>query len=79
MKPNRRLTLEKNKYQNILESTRDLVLLTDGEGLIQEINAAARAYYEQDEVLGEPFWQLLGLEGTQTGRGNALLSRRTRA
>ncbi|MCB2225909.1 MAG: PAS domain S-box protein [Desulfarculaceae bacterium] len=60
---NRRLTLEKNKYQNILESTRDLVLLTDGEGLIQEINAAARAYYEQDEVLGEPFWQLLGLEG----------------
>jgi PAS domain S-box-containing protein len=60
---NRRLTLEKNKYQNILESTRDLVLLTDGMGLIQEINAAVRDYFEQDEVLGEPFWRVLDLEG----------------
>ncbi len=62
---NRRLTLEKNKYQNILESTRDLVLLTDSRGLIQEINATARAYYEQDEVRGEPFWRVLDLEGRE--------------
>ena len=60
---NRHLTLEKNKYQNTLESSRDLAFLTDDKGLIQEINAAVRDYYEQDEVLGEPFWRVLGMEG----------------
>ena len=60
---NRRLTLEKHKFQNILDSTRDLVFLTDEEGLVQEMNSAGLEYFSEDEALGKPFWQLLGLEG----------------
>ena len=60
---NRRLTLEKNKYENILCGTRDLVFLVDNQGLIQEANAAVEDYYEPAEVLGEPFWRVLELEG----------------
>ncbi|MCB2186229.1 MAG: PAS domain S-box protein [Deltaproteobacteria bacterium] len=64
---NRRLTLEKNKYQNILDSTRDLVFITDAGGLVQEMNAAAQDYFEEAEVLGQPFWSVLGLEGRDLG------------
>lgn len=60
---NRRLTLEKNKYENILCGTRDLVFIIDHQGLIQEANEAVEDYYEPEEVLGEPFWRVLELEG----------------
>ncbi len=59
----RSLTLEKHKVQNILDSTRDLVFLTDEQGLVQEMNAAGQDYFDEDEALNEPFWRLLDLEG----------------
>lgn len=59
----RRLTLEKHKVQNILDSTRDLIFLTDERGLVKEMNSASRDYFDDDEALNEPFWRLLELEG----------------
>jgi len=60
---NRRLTLEKNKYENILCGTRDLVFIINHQGIIQEANETVQDYYEAEEVLGEPFWRVLELEG----------------
>nr|WP_306793076.1 PAS domain S-box protein [Desulfopila inferna] len=49
---NRSLTLEKNKYENIFESTSDIVLVIDDEGSILEMNGAARQYFGA-ETLGQ--------------------------
>lgn len=42
---NRSLTLEKNKYENIFESTSDIVLVIDDTGGILEMNGVARDYF----------------------------------
>ncbi len=42
---NRSLTLEKNKYENIFESTSDIVLVINDAGAILEMNGVAREYF----------------------------------
>lgn len=60
---NRALTLEKNKYENILESTSDVVFVTDTDGKIIEANEAAYTYINFGNLVGKSFWQVLNLEG----------------
>ncbi|MEW5725938.1 MAG: PAS domain-containing protein, partial [Thermodesulfobacteriota bacterium] len=64
---NRRLTLEKNKYENILAATSDLVLVADERGTVVEANLAAMNYLGEDNIIGRPFWELLDLEGQTMG------------
>ncbi|MEC9493202.1 PAS domain S-box protein [Flexistipes sp.] len=47
MKTNREMTLSKNKYQNVFEGASDLIIITDGNGEIIELNAAAKEYFEK--------------------------------
>jgi PAS domain S-box-containing protein len=49
---NRSLTLEKNKYENIFESTSDMVLVICNEGRILELNGSARDRFG-NETLGQ--------------------------
>ncbi len=60
---NRLLTLEKNKYENILASITDLVLVADGEGRVVETNAAALNLLGTSIRHGAWVWEILGLEG----------------
>ncbi len=50
---NRHLTLEKNKYENIFESTSDIVLVINEAGLILEMNSAARVHFGTEAPEGE--------------------------
>lgn len=59
---NRTLTLEKNKYENIFESTSDIVLVTDGFGTILEMNSAALAEFGEEKV-GSGIISSIGLDG----------------
>ncbi|MCB2185673.1 MAG: PAS domain S-box protein [Deltaproteobacteria bacterium] len=60
---NRRLTLEKNKFENIFQATNDLVMIADRNGLLAEANAAALCWFRLPQIVGWPFWKILGLEG----------------
>jgi PAS domain S-box-containing protein len=60
---NRRLTLEKNKYENIFTATSDIVMVTDAQGAILEANNAADQYLGTGDVLGKFFWEILAIEG----------------
>ncbi len=60
---NRRLTLKKCRYENIYNSTSDLVVLTDADGTIIEVNPEADKYLEADRLVGQPFWQFLAMDG----------------
>lgn len=60
---NRLLTLEKNKYQNILASITDLVLVADGDGRVVETNAAALNLLGPQVRHDSWVWEILGLEG----------------
>jgi DNA-binding NarL/FixJ family response regulator len=58
---NRRLTMEKCKYENIIDSISDLVLVLDTHGSVLETNRTARQYFQKDPQ-GTAVWQLLGLQ-----------------
>ncbi|HHF51428.1 MAG TPA: PAS domain S-box protein [Candidatus Aminicenantes bacterium] len=62
-KKNRALTLEKNKYENIVEAIPDVVLVTDADGKIKEANDAAYRYMGFGNLSGKHFWEALNLEG----------------
>jgi DNA-binding NarL/FixJ family response regulator len=57
---NRLLTMEKCKYQNVLDSISDFVFLLNVKGLVMEANRSARQYFMKDPT-GFPIWELLGL------------------
>ena len=59
---NRVLTMEKCKYENIIDSISELVFVTGTDGSILEANRTARQYFQKD-FSGAPIWELLGLEG----------------
>lgn len=59
---NRRLTMEKCKYENIIDSVTELVFVLDGRGCVVETNRAARRYFRK-KLAGAAIWNLLGLEG----------------
>ncbi|WP_052812737.1 LuxR C-terminal-related transcriptional regulator [Desulfonatronum thioautotrophicum] len=60
---NRLLTLEKNKYENILASITDLVLVVDSHGRVVEANAAALNLLGPHVRDDSWIWEILGLEG----------------
>lgn len=59
---NRRLTMEKCKYENVIDSISDLVFVLDAEGIVLETNRTARQYF-LESAEGQPVWELLRLEG----------------
>lgn len=63
---NRLLTLEKCKLENILDTTSDLVLVLDGEGVVRSTNRAAQHKLGDDAPIGRPLWEVLGLEAAST-------------
>lgn len=60
---NRLLTLEKCRFENILNATSDLILVVDGGGLVVNINAAVKAVMDEKQALKRPVWEVLSLEG----------------
>ena len=42
---NRQLTMEKCKYENVIDSISDLVLVIDNQGMVMEVNRSARQYF----------------------------------
>jgi PAS domain S-box-containing protein len=58
---NRRQTIEKNKYENIVSATGGLVLVVDPEGRVVEANPDARKYFPGETLDGSSFWETLGL------------------
>lgn len=58
---NRELTLEKNKYENILEATSDMVLVTGPDGMITEANTQAKILLKNRDLMGRYFGEVLGL------------------
>ncbi|MFN2343068.1 MAG: LuxR C-terminal-related transcriptional regulator, partial [Desulfonatronovibrio sp.] len=60
---NRRLTLEKNKYENTLSSISDLVIIIDKYGKIVDINQAALNILDPLLKQNDKVWEILGLEG----------------
>lgn len=60
---NRLLTLEKCRFENILNATSDLILVVDVTGQVVNINAAVKAVMDEARVLHRPIWEVLSLEG----------------
>ncbi len=58
---NRRLTLEKCKYENVLDSISELVLMVNGTGVILEANRSALQYFQKD-LSGTSILSVLGIE-----------------
>ena len=58
----RMLTLEKCRFENILNTTSDCVLVMDAECRVTAANRALRQYAGEN-VTGRPVWDVLGLEG----------------
>ena len=60
---NRLITLEKCRYENILDSTSDLILVVNSAGTITNVNKAVEEVTHGKAVLGMPVWQVLSMEG----------------
>ena len=60
---NRLLTLEKCRYENILNATSDLILVIDGNGIVTSINEAVKTVVAEDRVVGVPLWEAIVMEG----------------
>lgn len=58
---NRVLTMEKCKYENIIDAISELVFVIDADGSVLEANRTARQYFRKD-FAGYAVWDLLGLE-----------------
>ena len=56
---NRTLTLEKNKYENIFAATSDMVIVTNGEGIILEMNTSATKRFS-DKSIGNNVLSMIG-------------------
>lgn len=59
---NRRLTLKKNRYENIFNGTSDLVILTDEHGCIAEANPETGKYLAIEDLVGRYFWEFLAVQ-----------------
>jgi len=59
---NRHLTLEKNKYENILAIISELVVVVDAQGAIMEFNRTAAEHLTLEQIEGSPVWEVLGLD-----------------
>ena len=59
---NRLLTLEKCRFENILNATSDLLFVTGPDGRITNVNAAALHALPERKLFGVPVWELLNIE-----------------
>jgi PAS domain S-box-containing protein len=50
MENTRKMTLEKCKYQNVFEGSSDLIIITDKNGKIEELNKVAKEYFESKNI-----------------------------
>jgi DNA-binding CsgD family transcriptional regulator/PAS domain-containing protein len=64
---NRLLTLEKCRFENILNSTSDLILVVGVDGVVCNVNEAVRAVAAEEDALGRPVWEVLSMEGRSIG------------
>jgi DNA-binding CsgD family transcriptional regulator/PAS domain-containing protein len=60
---NRLLTLEKCRYENILDASSELILVVDGNGRVIQANRAVLAVLDRADVIGAPVWDVLSVEG----------------
>ncbi|WP_419174313.1 LuxR C-terminal-related transcriptional regulator [Desulfosediminicola sp.] len=60
---NRLLTLEKCRFENILNTTSDLIFVIDSHGIVSNINTAVQQVLPNNEVLNAPIWESLPIEG----------------
>lgn len=60
---NRLLTLEKCRFENILDATSDLILVVDNNGVVANVNEAVKAVVDEQDVMGVAIWDALALEG----------------
>lgn len=58
---NRQLSHDKNVYKSIFDSTSNLVLITNDEGIIQTANSEAMLFFHKQTPIGQDCRQLLGL------------------
>lgn len=50
-------------YEEVFESTSDLILITDHRGVIVRANRRAAQLFPAESTIGKPFWGRLGLDG----------------
>jgi DNA-binding CsgD family transcriptional regulator/PAS domain-containing protein len=60
---NRLLTLEKCRYENILDASSELILVVGGDGRVTQANRAVLAVLGREDVVGMPVWDVLAVEG----------------
>jgi len=58
-----RLTQKKNIYESIFEATSNLVLVTNSDGMIQEINPEAKVFFSGQSIIGRYFGEVFRLPG----------------
>ncbi|WP_022849612.1 PAS domain S-box protein [Limisalsivibrio acetivorans] len=63
MEKNRNLSMTKSRYKNILESTEDIIILLDEDGLITDVNRKAEEFFGNVSK-GNTLQQLLGFDDT---------------
>ncbi|WP_027182924.1 helix-turn-helix domain-containing protein [Desulfovibrio inopinatus] len=60
---NRLLTLEKCRYENILNATSDLIFVVENNGMVMNVNEAVKAVIAEEHVQGMTIWTVLAMEG----------------
>ena len=60
---NRLITLEKCRYENILDSTSDLIMVVNSVGIVTCVNKAVKDVISEKAVLGMLVWEVLSMEG----------------
>lgn len=63
----RLLTLEKCRFENVLNASSDGMLVIDSEGLVTTINHALRGYAGDRSLEGRPVWEVLRLDAASPG------------
>lgn len=59
---NRLLTLEKCRFENILNSTSDLIFVIGNNGHITNVNNAVKSIFPDQDLIGVPVWDFLTME-----------------
>lgn len=58
----RLLTLEKCRFENVLNTSSDGMMVIDSEGLVTTINRSLRSYAKDMRLEGRPVWEVLKLD-----------------
>ncbi len=60
---NRLLTLEKCRFENILNASSDPTFVVNADGVVENINAAVQTVLPKKKAVGRPIWRVLDMEG----------------